>query len=82
MRSKAAALTVIIATKLEKIKVKNYFQELRIRTQLKSKMGTFKNTHIFSRLNSLYLSKLKQAWFKIDRFGKKKLQNLRKVSRV
>lgn len=72
----------IIASKIEKTKLKNYFTELKVRGQLKSKFTTFKSTHLFSRLSSLYSERLKQSFAKISLFGKKKLQNLRRISRI
>ena len=45
-------------------------------------MTSFKNTHLFSRLSNIYQNKLKQAFAKIDQYGKKKLRNLRQLSRV
>lgn len=72
----------IIATKIEKTKIKNYFTELKVRGQLKSKFTTFKSTHLFSRLSSLYAERLKQSFAKINLFGKKKLQSLRRISRI
>lgn len=72
----------IIASKIEKTKIKNYFTELKVRGQLKTKFNTFKSTHLFSRLSSLYIERLKHAFSKISLFGRKKLQNLRRISRI
>ena len=82
LKNKATVLINIISTKLEKSKIHSYFQCLRVRSQLKSKMTSFKNTHLFSRLSNIYQNKLKQAFAKIDQYGKKKLRNLRQLSRV
>jgi hypothetical protein len=62
--------------------MKNYFTELRMRGQLKAKFTSFKTTHLFSRLSSLYADRLKHALVKIGIFGTRKLQNLRRLSRV
>lgn len=75
-------MITIIASKIEKTKMKNYFTELKVRGQLKSKFTTFKTTHLFSRLSSLYTERLKQSFAKINLFGRKKLQNLRRISRI
>jgi hypothetical protein len=82
LKNKAATLIAIISSKLEKLKMKNYFTELKIRGQLKSKFTTFKTTHLYSRLSALYADRLKQAFIKIGIFGTRKLQNLRRLSRV
>ena len=82
LKSKAISLMTIIASKIEKTKIKNYFTELKVRGQLKSKFTTFKTTHLFSRLSSLYTERLKQSFAKISLFGKKKLQSLRRISRI
>jgi hypothetical protein len=82
LRLKAASLIAIISNKLEKVKVRNYFNELKTRGLLKSKMTVFKNTHLFSRLSALYTLRLRQGWTKIGQFGRRKLQNLRRLSRV
>ena len=55
---------------------------MRIRSQLKAKLGTFKNTHLFSRLSSLYLTKLRDTFNKINIFGKYKLKKVRNLSRI
>lgn len=54
LKNKAVNLIAIISAKLEKSKMKNYFTELKIRGQLKAKFSTFKTTHLYSRLSSLY----------------------------
>ncbi len=82
LRTKAVTLTAIIYSKLEKTKMKNYFNQLKMRGQLKAKFTSFKTTHLFSRLSSLYADRLKQALVKINIFGVRKLQNLRRLSRV
>ena len=62
--------------------MKSYFTELKMRGLLKAKFTSFKTTHLFSRLNSFYADRLKQALVKIGIFGTRKLQNLRRLSRV
>lgn len=37
---------------------------------------------MFSRLSSIYQNKLKQVFTKIDQYGKRKLRNLRQISRI
>jgi hypothetical protein len=53
LKAKAANLMAIIEIKTEKNRLKTTFQELKARIQLKSKMGTFKNVHLFSRISGL-----------------------------
>jgi hypothetical protein len=82
LRNKAVALMAIIYIKLEKAKTKAYFTELKIRGQLKAKFTNFKTTHLYSRLGALYMHMLKETFTKISIFGTRKLQNLRRFSRV
>lgn len=82
LKSKAINLFVIISNKLEKNKKKNYLLDLKARSTLKAKFTTFKTTHLYNRLSSLYLEKLRIGFTKIGLNGKKKLQNMRRLSRL
>jgi hypothetical protein len=55
LKNKAINLFVIISNKLEKNKKKNYLLDLKARSSLKAKFTTFKTTHLYNRLSSLYL---------------------------
>lgn len=71
-----------ISNKLGKNKLKGYFMELRARTVLKAKANSFKGTHLYNRLANIYREKLVQAFKKIGVYGKRKVINLRKLSRI
>lgn len=82
LKSKAINLFSIISNKLEKNKKKNYFLDLKARSALKAKFTTFKTTHLYNRLSSLYLEKLRVGLTKIGLFGKRKIQTMRRISRL
>ena len=72
----------LISNKLGRNKLKAYFTELRAKATLKAKANTFKTTHLYNRLNAIYRDKLFQTLQKIGAYGKKKVINLRKLSRI
>jgi hypothetical protein len=73
---------VSISVKLEKSKRKTYFQELRVRAALSSRLRTFKALHLGNVLTGLATRKKAETWNRINRSGRAKLHALRRLSRI
>ena len=82
LQSKGAALICAIGNKLYKKKRKDYWDELRMKSAVRAKVGNFKARHISNVLSQLLNKKIRQTWARIGIYGKHRLTALRKISRI